>query len=71
MSTVEQPEQPEQQQLAALPLVQTRQELWLAGRVPPPARLVALQADLERLMVAVSYQSAAAVEVRSQFKNFG
>jgi hypothetical protein len=71
--SVEQPEQQQQQQqqLAALPRVQTRQELWLAGRAPAPARLQALQADLERLMVAVSYQSAAAVEVRNRFKNFG
>uniref|UniRef100_A0A383WQ75 Chlorophyllase n=1 Tax=Tetradesmus obliquus TaxID=3088 RepID=A0A383WQ75_TETOB len=64
-------EQQQQQQLAALPRVQTRQELWLAARAPPPARLRALQADLQRLLVAVSYNSAAALEVRSRFKNFG
>jgi hypothetical protein len=61
----------DQQQLAALPRVQTRQELWLAARAPPPSVLQALQADLERLLVAVSYQSAATLEVRTQFKNFG
>jgi hypothetical protein len=61
----------DQQQLAALPRVQTRQELWLAARAPPPSVLQALEADLERLLVAVSYQSAATLEVRTQFKNFG
>lgn len=74
----QQPPQPQSQPqpqgdalLSALPQVQTRQDVWSASHAPSPSRLRQLRADLDRLLVAVSYQSSATVEVHSQFRNFG
>eukprot|EP00878_Enallax_costatus_P014797 GHUV01015486.1.p1 GENE.GHUV01015486.1~~GHUV01015486.1.p1 ORF type:complete len:357 (+),score=109.03 GHUV01015486.1:257-1327(+) len=62
----------QRQQLAGVsPLMQTRQDVWQSSKAPSPAQLRTLKADLERLLVAVSYQNAAMLHIKTMFRNFG
>lgn len=56
---------------AVLPIEQTRQEVWTSSGVASPAQLVSNRTELQQLLVALSYQSAATLSIESRFKNFG
>lgn len=64
-------QQQQQQKLNASPVMQTRQEVWQSSKAPSPVQLMSLKVELERMLVAVMYQSSATLDIRTHFRNFG